>query len=52
MQSAAEHHKEVYAWTVNDKARMHHMLDLRVNSVITNYPEQLVEVLKEREARD
>ncbi|TBL71088.1 glycerophosphodiester phosphodiesterase [Paenibacillus thalictri] len=52
MQSAAAHHKEVYAWTVNDKARMHQMLDLGVNSVITNYPEQLIEVLKERGARD
>lgn len=52
MQSAAEHHKEVYTWIVSDKARLHHMLDLRVNSVITNYPKQLVEVLKERGARD
>ncbi|TXK84090.1 glycerophosphodiester phosphodiesterase family protein [Paenibacillus sp. N3.4] len=47
MKQAAEHHKEVYAWTVNDPAVMKRMLTLGVSSIITNYPDQLVQLINQ-----
>jgi len=46
MRDAREHHKEVYAWTVNEKKSMQRMVSLGVDSVITNEPERLVRLLK------
>ncbi|WP_248925111.1 glycerophosphodiester phosphodiesterase [Paenibacillus hamazuiensis] len=51
MRMAAQHRKEVYAWTVNDKVLMAKMLDLGVNSIITNYPDRLVQLLQQRSER-
>ncbi|UUZ96279.1 hypothetical protein LJK87_19315 [Paenibacillus sp. P25] len=51
MHLAAQHNKEVYAWTVNDPALMDRMLDYGVDSVITNYPEKLIRVIKKRQQK-
>lgn len=40
--------KEVRVWTVNDPAKMDYFIDLRVDNIITDYPEELVEILKKR----
>lgn len=48
MLAAAAHHKQVYAWTVNDPKLMDKMLDLNVDSIITNDPKPLIELLKQR----
>lgn len=39
---------EVHAWTINDTAHMHQLLDLGVSGVITDRPELLRDVLAER----
>lgn len=51
MQKAHAAGKQVYVWTVNDKATMHKMMDLGVDAVITNYPDRLAEVIAERKKR-
>lgn len=38
---------EVVTWTVNDKARMLHLMELGVNGIITDRPDLLVEALRE-----
>jgi glycerophosphoryl diester phosphodiesterase len=45
LKQAALHHKEVYVWTVNDKTMMNRMLKLGVSSIITNFPDKLVQVM-------
>lgn len=49
MRTAAQYHKEVYAWTVNDKAVMERMLNYGVTSIITDVPEQLIQLLVSRQ---
>lgn len=48
MRLATFHKKEVYVWTVNDKDTMARMISLGVASVITDYPDRLRALLKER----
>lgn len=48
MQRARAAHKEVHVWTVNEKPLMHRMMDLGVDAIITNYPDRLAEVMRER----
>jgi glycerophosphoryl diester phosphodiesterase len=42
--------KEVHVWTVDEVAQMKHFIDLRVNGIITNYPDRLIKILRERAA--
>ncbi|OXM85553.1 glycerophosphodiester phosphodiesterase [Paenibacillus rigui] len=46
--SASAHHKQVYVWTVNDPKLMETMRDLNVDSIITNQPEQLIQLLSQK----
>ncbi|NIC06074.1 glycerophosphodiester phosphodiesterase family protein [Billgrantia bachuensis] len=39
---------EVHAWTVNDRARMSQMIDLGVDAIITDYPDRLAELIRDR----
>ncbi|MBP1995648.1 glycerophosphodiester phosphodiesterase [Paenibacillus eucommiae] len=45
MRAAAAGNKEVYAWTVNDKDAMVKMIELGVNSILTNHPDRLLQLL-------
>lgn len=45
MKKARAHGKEVYVWTVNDPELMKQYLKQGVASIITNYPEKLIELL-------
>jgi Glycerophosphoryl diester phosphodiesterase len=40
--------KEVHVWTVNEPEDMKKMIDLNVNSIITNYPEKVKEILDKK----
>ncbi|MFK7693684.1 glycerophosphodiester phosphodiesterase [Paenibacillus sp. HJGM_3] len=51
MRTAAEHHKEVYAWTVNDRNAMERMMRLGVASIITDVPDQLIALVKQEQER-
>jgi len=39
---------EVHVWTVNEKEDMRRLLKLGVDGIITDYPDHLIEVMKER----
>jgi len=39
---------EVHVWTVNEKEDMRRLLELGVDGIITDYPDHLIEVMKER----
>ncbi|WP_084608733.1 glycerophosphodiester phosphodiesterase [Thermocrispum agreste] len=41
---------EVHVWTVNDPAQMRHLLDLGVDGIVTDRPDLLRDVLRERGA--
>jgi glycerophosphoryl diester phosphodiesterase len=45
-----ERSKEVHVWTVNSPEQMEFFIDLRVDNVITDHPDVLVKILKERAA--
>ncbi|WP_447556205.1 glycerophosphodiester phosphodiesterase family protein [Vreelandella sp. EE22] len=45
---AALYGYEVHAWTVNDHARMSTLIDLGVDAIITDYPDRLSELIKDR----
>jgi glycerophosphoryl diester phosphodiesterase len=36
---------QVHAWTINEVGDMQRMLDLGVDGIITDYPDQLLELL-------
>jgi len=44
---AHQHGKEVHVWTVNKANKMRELIDLGVDNIITNYPNVLIEILKE-----
>ena len=39
---------QVHTWTVNDPADMHRMLDLGVDGIVSDRPDLLNEVMRER----
>jgi glycerophosphoryl diester phosphodiesterase len=39
---------QVHAWTINDSAQMHELLDLGVDGIITDFPGRLAGVIAER----
>ncbi|MYL24589.1 glycerophosphodiester phosphodiesterase family protein [Vreelandella massiliensis] len=39
---------EIHAWTVNSRARMSTLIDMGVDAIITDYPDQLAELLADR----
>ena len=39
---------QIHAWTINDAARMHELLDLGVDGIITDFPGRLARVIAER----
>ncbi len=39
---------EVVVWTVNDEARMHELMDMGIDGIITDYPDRLRAVMRER----
>ena len=47
---AHAHELAVHVWTINDPAEMHHLLDLGVDGVMTDFPGRLQAVLAERGA--
>ncbi len=49
MRKARAGNKQVHVWTVNDKPLMRRMLELGVAAIITNYPDRLAEVVREKE---
>ncbi len=42
--------REVYVWTVNEKAEMERLLDLGVDGLISDFPARLAEVVRRRRA--
>jgi glycerophosphoryl diester phosphodiesterase len=36
---------KVFVWTVNSKTEMQKMIDLKVDGIITNYPDRLLELI-------
>jgi glycerophosphoryl diester phosphodiesterase len=48
MRLAQANKKEVFAWTVNDPKAMSNMLNLGVSSIITNYPDRLITLLRDK----
>ncbi|MBU1227391.1 MAG: glycerophosphodiester phosphodiesterase [Actinobacteria bacterium] len=43
--------KQVHVWTVNEQAAMHRLLDRGVDGIVTDRPDLLAEVVREREGR-
>lgn len=48
LQKARAANKAVHVWTVNEKSKMNKLIDLRVDAIITNYPDRLQAVLQSR----
>ncbi len=48
MQLARKNGYQVNTWTVNEPNEMHRLIDLGVNSIITDYPDRLKQVFIER----
>jgi glycerophosphoryl diester phosphodiesterase len=50
--AAHQQQKQVWVWTVNDREQMWRLIDYGVDSIITDEPATLREVLRERETLD
>ena len=48
VKKAHAHNKEVHVWTVNEPDEMRRLIELSVDSIITNYPNFLLEILEKR----
>lgn len=48
IQLARKNGYQVNTWTINEPAEMHRLIDLGVNSIITDYPDRLNQVFTER----
>ena len=49
MRKAEENNLLVHIWTVNDKDTINNLIDIGVNGIITDEPELLMEIMKERD---
>jgi glycerophosphoryl diester phosphodiesterase len=45
MKKTAKYKKEVHVWTVNDEKEMNRMIHAGVTSIITDYPEKLIQLM-------
>ncbi|MEX2416255.1 MAG: glycerophosphodiester phosphodiesterase family protein [Paenibacillaceae bacterium] len=45
MKKSAQYNKEVHVWTVNDEKEMSRMIQAGVTSIITDYPEKLIQLM-------
>jgi glycerophosphoryl diester phosphodiesterase len=45
MKQSEKYKKEVHVWTVNDEKEMSRMIQAGVNSIITDYPEKLINLM-------
>jgi glycerophosphoryl diester phosphodiesterase len=45
---AQKNKKEVHVWTINDSKLMERFIDLRVDNIITDHPDLLVQILQRR----
>jgi glycerophosphoryl diester phosphodiesterase len=52
LRSARERGLEVHAWTINDVDEMRALLRLGVDGIVTDYPDRLLEILREGGDRD
>jgi len=48
VKQAGEHHKDLHVWTVNNKNEMKRIMRFNVASIITDYPDQLHKLMKNR----
>ncbi|MDR5898786.1 glycerophosphodiester phosphodiesterase family protein [Halomonas vilamensis] len=48
MRLAVRYNYEIHAWTVNSRARMSTLIDMGVDAIITDYPDQLAALLADR----
>ena len=49
MRKAYKNNLLVHIWTVNDKDTINNLIDIGVNGIITDKPELLMEIMKERD---
>ena len=49
MQKAHKNNLLVHIWTINDRATINNLIDIGVNGIITDEPELLMEIMKERD---
>ncbi len=40
---------QVHVWTINDRKTINNLIDLGVNGIVTDEPELLMEIMKERD---
>ena len=49
IQKAVENNLLVHVWTINDRKTINNLIDLGVNGIVTDEPELLMEIMKERD---
>ena len=49
MRKADKNNLLIHIWTVNDKDTINNLIDIGVNGIITDEPELLMEIMKERD---
>ncbi|MFM1920518.1 MAG: hypothetical protein RLZZ303_2152 [Candidatus Hydrogenedentota bacterium] len=47
VQRTHAHNMHVHVWTIDEPEEMRRLLDLGVNGIVTDYPDRLIEVMKE-----
>ena len=43
--------KQIYAWTVNDEEKMRELIGLKIDGIITNYPDKLKKVVDDMQVK-
>ena len=46
---AQEKNLLVHVWTINDKKTINHLIDIGVNGIVTDEPDLLMEIMKEKD---
>jgi glycerophosphoryl diester phosphodiesterase len=49
IQKAQKSNLLVHVWTINDRKLINNLIDLGVNGIVTDEPELLMEIMKERD---